>query len=468
MCTRYSLAVVVWIACATAAVQAGWGDPLQYDQLTPVDSRAGESWRDGSQSHYYLCADDFVSTEEGRISEVRVRGIDDAYNFGVEVMFWANVPATATTDSHPGELLYTSGRLPVADPGDPNLYGWYDVGNGEFRITLPEFHRFHQQGTPECPVVYWVGVQVYHDVFGWEKFYWNFRQPGYQDGGGAVYSIDGETWSHWGQNQQGTVTTYDGTLPTGWQPVDMTFQLYSGVTTYNGPIANPSFEVEWAGTMPNGGWLAGPPYAGMPDAWGWRGVGAVNGHGEAYIDAPEWNWVSDGDFALYLFAHRFEDHYPADHLQFYQRVDLTGVEAIWFDAYIRQNFNDCKAYMSVDGRDLWSDNAVEVHLNRVIDVRDYVGVHELALGVRVSIPFGQDADGHTYFDNLRAVGVGDMDGDLDIDADDLDLHAACMLGPDLPSPSGCEGANLDADADADLRDFGVLQRNATGPLAEDE
>ena len=65
--------------------------------------------------------------------------------------------------------------------------------------------------------MYWVGIQVYHDIFGSEEFHWNYRQPAYQDGAAAVFSTDGDTWSHWGQNQTGSISTYEGTLPTGWQ-----------------------------------------------------------------------------------------------------------------------------------------------------------------------------------------------------------------------------------------------------------
>ena len=174
------------------------------------------------------------------------------------------------------------------------------------------------------------------------------------------------------------------------------------------------------------------------------------------------------DYALYLFAYRFGDHLAGDHLQFHQNVDLTNVDAIWFDVCMRLNEYGCKSFVSVDGRELWSHNVVGVHLNQAIDVHDFVGRHVLAVGLRIPVPFGQEADGHTYFDNLRVVGPGDMDGDLDIDADDADLHALCMFGPDLPSPGGCELANLDDDDDADVHDLAVLQRNFTGPRNADE
>ncbi|MGD8450721.1 MAG: dockerin type I repeat-containing protein [Phycisphaerae bacterium] len=459
------LRLLALLLIVTPAV-AGWGDPLKIDQYGPVDYFRAPSWRDGDANFYFLCADDFVCTEPGRISEIHVRGIDDPYNLGVEVFFWADVPASEDGDSHPGELLYYSGWLPVANPSDPNHYGWYDAGGGEFHITLPEYYRFLQQGTPDNPVVYWVGVQVRHDVFGMEEFNWSHRQPGFQDGGPAAFSADGENWVHWGRNPLGVITTYSGSLPTGWQPVDLTFQLYGAALPQEGVISNPSFEIEWAGEMPNGGWTDGPPYRGMPESWQWRRVGNVNGHGEAFINNPEWNYVSDGDFSLYMFASRYNGgHYPGDLLEFYQTVDLTDVLAVWFDVSIHQNDHSSLAYVAVDGEKLWFGRDVREYPNQYADVRSFSGTHELALGIEITQEFGDLADGHTFFDNLRVCGPGDMDGDLDIDSVDLELLADCLSCPDCPHASGCAAADLDHDGDVDLQDFIVLQANCTGALA---
>jgi hypothetical protein len=52
----------------------------------------------------------------------------------------------------------------------------------------------------------------------------------------------------------------------------------------------------------------------------------------------------------------------------------------------------------------------------------------------------------------------DLDGDGDIDADDLAAFGGCMDGPDVPTEPGCAPADLDTDGDADLDDFAQFQR----------
>ena len=60
---------------------------------------------------------------------------------------------------------------------------------------------------------------------------------------------------------------------------------------------------------------------------------------------------------------------------------------------------------------------------------------------------------------------GDMDGDGDVDADDLGILKGCWSGPRVgvqPTPQ-CLKADLDQDGDADQSDFGRFQSCLTGP-----
>jgi len=52
---------------------------------------------------------------------------------------------------------------------------------------------------------------------------------------------------------------------------------------------------------------------------------------------------------------------------------------------------------------------------------------------------------------------GNLDGDGDVDLDDVALFYACLTGPDVPSTPDCAGASADADSDVDVADFAQLQ-----------
>lgn len=54
--------------------------------------------------------------------------------------------------------------------------------------------------------------------------------------------------------------------------------------------------------------------------------------------------------------------------------------------------------------------------------------------------------------------AADLDGDCDVDQDDLDLFIACSSGPQISPVPGCESSDLDHDGDVDQSDFGIFQR----------
>lgn len=57
---------------------------------------------------------------------------------------------------------------------------------------------------------------------------------------------------------------------------------------------------------------------------------------------------------------------------------------------------------------------------------------------------------------------GNLDGDCDVDLDDLALWEACASGPAIPVFGGCTQADLDGDGDVDQSDFGIFQRCYSG------
>jgi hypothetical protein len=57
----------------------------------------------------------------------------------------------------------------------------------------------------------------------------------------------------------------------------------------------------------------------------------------------------------------------------------------------------------------------------------------------------------------------DLDGDCDVDLDDLQILEGCTTGPAVFQPlASCRNADLDEDGDVDQSDFGLLQRCFSG------
>ena len=87
-------------------------------------------------------------------------------------------------------------------------------------------------------------------------------------------------------------------------------------------------------------------------------------------------------------------------------------------------------------------------VTRILDGFDSSDVTGALRAARISVPL---------------CGVpGDLDGDCFVDAADYGDFHACLGGPGAPPPGGCGSADLDGDADVDLRDAAVLLCDYTG------
>lgn len=83
-------------------------------------------------------------------------------------------------------------------------------------------------------------------------------------------------------------------------------------------------------------------------------------------------------------------------------------------------------------------------------------------GVAVGLPFAGPAPDLGAFETASAYGLGDVDFDADVDADDFIIFVGCLAGPDvLAAPPGCapaafQAADLDDDGDADMHDYALF------------
>lgn len=210
-----------------------WAHDVKWDQLLPTDAYGAASWIDHDTPSDALTADDFLCTEPWWITDIEFFGwsyYGSQYIDQFRITFWSDVPATPQDESHPGELLYDYYVNPVT-PGDPLGIGWQEIATNHFKINLPEEAWFHQQGTPDDPIIYWIGIQgvMVTDGF-FDAFYWNFRdryQPVWGDDAAFTSNYFGyPPWAHWGfPPGYGDPGLYEGPLPPGWTSADMSFKL---------------------------------------------------------------------------------------------------------------------------------------------------------------------------------------------------------------------------------------------------
>lgn len=91
------------------------------------------------------------------------------------------------------------------------------------------------------------------------------------------------------------------------------------------------------------------------------------------------------------------------------------------------------------------------------------------ISVRASNPSGYESSIGTS-DGIAFAHPADLDGDCDVDGDDLDAFESCASGPGVPhdQSENCQQADVDDDSDVDQSDFGVFQRCLSGEGNPDE
>lgn len=161
---------------------------------------------DVNASQGLVLADDFLCSEPGRLTEFRIWGswlgdqlpFDDETAVQFTLSIHADIPASEspTGYSMPGELLWEHSF----GPSGPFRFlvqqwfaapeGWYDPSPGTYAFPadwtcwlytfrMPWSQAFHQVGTPEHPIVYWLDVHAFPDDpgtwFGWKASvdHWN-------------------------------------------------------------------------------------------------------------------------------------------------------------------------------------------------------------------------------------------------------------------------------------------------------
>jgi hypothetical protein len=210
---RFRFTTQAWTALPSGPAPDGEvEDYTVFIEHGPTDSKwiqypdLEQSGMDVHASFDRVLADDFLCTEPGRLTRFRVWGswlgdrlpFDDETAVLFKLSLHADIPAeeSPTGYSMPGELLWER----MFGPSGPSGFtvqqwfqtpeGWYDSLTGlyqfpadwtcwlyTFRVVPSQ--AFHQVGTPEHPVVYWLDVEAFPDdveaVFGWKTSldHWN-------------------------------------------------------------------------------------------------------------------------------------------------------------------------------------------------------------------------------------------------------------------------------------------------------
>ncbi|UCG15359.1 MAG: hypothetical protein JSV19_08665 [Phycisphaerales bacterium] len=183
--------------CATTICSCDWepGDPAKWVQLPDLTTEGIDVRVDSFQTLPRIMADDFECTSRELITDVHIWGswLGDLKGqiTSITLSIWSNNPSGPNQYSIPDQRLWQrdfgpgefSERLhAIVDPGE---WWWNPVaGSGpipfgdtqvwQINICIDPADAFRQQGSPDNPIIYWLGVQVMIDSgqFGWKTRQW--------------------------------------------------------------------------------------------------------------------------------------------------------------------------------------------------------------------------------------------------------------------------------------------------------
>jgi hypothetical protein len=176
-----------------------------------------------------------------------------------------------------------------------------------------------------------------------------------------------------------------------------------------------------------------------------QGLGVNVGHGDLLSDRGRVVMTNQQLLQNFKIVDPTMRPVPADYGL--DAVVLRSNGEIWFSTEVGFNVqrpDDATQLEWIDGGDLLSTRGYVVARNRDL-LAAFAPVEDLA-------SFGLDA-----VTIVVPPVVGDLDGDGDVDADDLDLFRASSTGPGIASQGPLFG-DLDGDGDVDQVDFGIMQR----------
>jgi len=198
------LLVVVAVLALALSAAADWdpSQPAKWVQMPDLDVTGIDV---NTSFPYFLCADDFLCTETGPITDVHIWGSwyqdylpggMDPYGVTFTLSIHEDIPADPPDFySRPGDLLWEmsfhgpAGEFQAMEWATNIDEGWMDPPDvyefpgdhvcWQYNFFIPEELAFIQQGTETDPVVYWLDVQAepldQEAWFGWKTSieHWN-------------------------------------------------------------------------------------------------------------------------------------------------------------------------------------------------------------------------------------------------------------------------------------------------------